>query len=335
MRYLQFAWQCVLVLIKTIVWQGPLAIVQILKRFCITIKNLIRFLKLPHPLRDLQDENCNVINEPAYHRPDPCIYSQPYLNKLGLPITWDNPDIYVMKDGSIVAENEILADTTYEVYATIWNNSYEAPVVGLAVNIGFLSFGASTLLNPIGVVHVNLGVKGGVNHPVAAKINWHTPSTPGHYCLQVNFEWIDDLNSENNIGYNNLTIISPHSPATFSFKLRNNTSKTNRYRFESDTYALPAPKVCELKKEKAQKISGSQKLEQIKALHSVNNFPIPAGWHINVTPEQPTLDPDQEMDIDISITPPDDFVGTMPFNINAYYNKSDFAGGVTIYVEKK
>jgi hypothetical protein len=254
--------------------------------------------------------------------------------KLGLPVTWDNPDIFVMKDGNIIAENQILPDTHYEVHATIWNNSYEAPVVGLPIKFGFLSFGASTQYNTIGGTHVNLGVKGGTNHPAQAKVIWKTPSTPGHYCLQVDFDWIDDLNAENNKGLNNLTIIEAHSPATFNFKLKNTTSKHNRYRFEVDSYTLPTPAACEPKLTNLKKIGGNEKLEKLKTIHNKANFPIPTGWTVALSPLQPSLLPDEEVDIDVSITPPDSFVGKMPFNINAFYNKNDFAGGVTLYVVK-
>ncbi|MBL0053871.1 MAG: hypothetical protein IPP29_21455 [Bacteroidetes bacterium] len=334
MRYINFIFQNILILLKAVCYEGFAAIIPIIKRFYTTLCNFIKFQNRPHPAKNDVEEGCNQINEPAFHRPDPCIYSQSYLTKLGLPITWDNPDIFLIKDGNIVAENQILPDTHYEVHATIWNNSYEAPVVGLPVKFGFLSFGASTLYNSIAGTTVNLGVKGGANHPAHAKVIWKTPSTPGHYCLQVDLDWVDDSNTDNNMGQNNLTIIEAHSPATFNFKLKNNTSKHNRYRFEVDTYTLPAPATCEPKQTNRKKLSGNEKLEKLKTIHNKANFPIPTGWTVVLSPLQPSLLPDEEVDIDVSITPPDSFVGKMPFNINAYYNKNDFAGGVTLYVVK-
>lgn len=333
MRYLNFIWQSILILIKTVCYEGFSAIIHIIKRFCITIKNFAKFHSKPHPAKE-EEEDCHVINEPAFHRPDPCIYSQPYLQKLGLPVTWDNPDIFVMKDGNIITENQIAPDTQYEVHATIWNNSYEAPVVGLPVKFGFLSFGAGTLYHSIAATTVNVGVKGGANHPAHSKVLWHTPSTPGHYCLQVDFNWIDDANTENNLGYNNITIIEAHSPATFSFKLRNNTTKQNRYRFETDTYSLQTPPACEPKKQNRKIISRKQKLEKLKSTNNISNFPVPSGWTVVLNPDHPTLLPNEEIDIHVSISPPVSFAGKMPFNINAYYNKNDFALGVTLIVQK-
>jgi hypothetical protein len=256
------------------------------------------------------------------------------LLKLGLPVTYDNPDISLMRNGVLADENDLLPNTDYEINATIWNNSYEAPVVGLNVNFSFLSFGASTVDNPIGTAIINLGVKGGPNHPALAKMIWKTPPVPGHFCLQVLLNWVDDANPENNLGQNNVDIVSPHSPATSTFKLRNNTKKENRYRFETDTYTLPASKTCEPKKTSGQPILLSKRLPQILAVHNKANFLIPAGWLVEIVPATVSLLPDQEMDITVNITPPTNFTGKMPFNINAIDAQQHYAGGVTIWVVK-
>jgi hypothetical protein len=276
MRYLRFIFHTLIYLITTILYKWIFSGIDIVKRFCKTFKAYCEFKKLPHPTRD-EGDPCHKIDNPAFHRPDPCIYSQPYLLKLGLPVTYDNPDITVMKNGVIVDENDLLPNTDYEINATIWNNSYEAPVVGLNVHFSFLSFGASTVDNPIGTAIINLGVKGGPNHPALAKMIWTTPPAPGHFCLQVLLNWVDDANPENNLGQNNVNVVTPHSPATSSFKLRNNTKKENRYRFETDTYSLPALKTCEPKKTSGQPILLSKRLPQILAIHNKANFPVPAG----------------------------------------------------------
>src|SRR5215212_9149113 len=41
------------------------------------------------------EDDCGRIPDPLIRRPDPCIYSQTYLMAQGLPVTWDNPDIWV------------------------------------------------------------------------------------------------------------------------------------------------------------------------------------------------------------------------------------------------
>src|SRR5215212_2059541 len=66
---------------------------------------------------------CVPIDHPAYVRPDPLLYSQYYLSKLGLAVTWDNPDISLRQNGVTVSSSLLQPDTEYEVVARIWNAS--------------------------------------------------------------------------------------------------------------------------------------------------------------------------------------------------------------------
>jgi hypothetical protein len=77
------------------------------------------------------------------------IYSQKYLLSLGLAVTWDNPDLALLKNGVQVSEGEPLPNTEYKIQATIRNNSYNAPIVGLNVDFSFLRFGVTTISTPI------------------------------------------------------------------------------------------------------------------------------------------------------------------------------------------
>ena len=319
-------------LVETIAYRWILDLIGILKRFWEALKGFCRSLRQPHPVREDQDKGCETVSNPALHRPDPCIYSQPYLMDLGLAVTWDNPDIVVRLNGVPVVESEVLANTEYEIGATIWNNSYEAPVVGLQVHFSYLSFGVATVVNPIGTTAVNLGVKGGANHPAEAKMLWTTPPIPGHYCLQVDFEWIDDLIPENNLGYNNLNIVAAASPATFDFKLRNATGETNRFRFEVDTYRIPELPDCPpapIRK----RGSRAERLRRIKERHDRSDHPVPPGWDVAITPPEATIAPDDEVDVAVAITPPAQFQGEQQFNVNAFYDSS-YAGGVSLLVTK-
>lgn len=252
---------------------------------------------------------------------------------LGLAVTWDNPDIVLLLNGVPVAESELLPSTEYEVRATIWNNSYEAPVVGLEVRFSFLSFGVATVVNPIGTTTVNLGVKGGPNHPAQATMLWTTPPTPGHYCLQVDFDWIDDLIPENNFGQNNLNVAEAASPATFDFKLRNTTGETNRFRFEVDTYTLPELPECPPAPVVRRRKSRGERVRQIRATNNRADNPVPPGWDVEITPPEVTLANNDEVDIGVAFTPPDQFHGEQQFNVNAVYDSS-FAGGVSLVVSK-
>ena len=198
------------------------------------------------------------------------------------------------------------------------------------MDFAFLSFGAGTILHPIGTKVVNLGVKGGINHPAHAKIPWKTPPA-GHYCIQVDLKWADDLNPNNNLGQNNVNVVSPLSPAKFSFQLRNSTARSATYKFPIDTYVLPTLKDCE---ERITRQSNEKKWEAIQALHDRSKHTVPPEWTVGVSPATVTLSPDEEVPIEVSIDPPPGFTGTKTINVHANRDDITFVGGVTVYVSK-
>jgi hypothetical protein len=300
-------------------------------RFWRALKALFKSLCLPHPEREETGPDCTVVNNPSFHRPDPCIYSQDYLLKLGLAVTWDNPDIVLRRNGVVVPEGDVLPDTDHEIEATVWNNSYEAPAVGVSVAFSFLTFGVATVETPIGTTFVNLGVKGGVNHPALAKVPWRTPVTPGHYCLKATLGWIDDSNPANNVGQNNLNVVAPQSPADFRFRLRNPTDKPAEYTFETDAYVLGKPPACPDRISPRDRGTFSERLTRTLQIHGRGRFPVPPGWTITITPPQPVLLPDQEIDVEVRIETPPGFAGRQGFNVNAR-TTSGCSGGVTLIV---
>ena len=103
---------------------------------------------------------CGKITPDVYQRADPLIYSQSYLREQGLAVTWNNPDIQLFRDGAPVSSSTLDADTEYEIRATIWNNSTEAPAVGLGVDFFLGDFGIGPGSNAIGSDVVTLPVKG-------------------------------------------------------------------------------------------------------------------------------------------------------------------------------
>ena len=54
----------------------------------------------------------------ATARPDPLIYSQPYLMTQGLAVTWDNPGIELYDDGVLVPSSDLKPNHEYEASAT-------------------------------------------------------------------------------------------------------------------------------------------------------------------------------------------------------------------------
>jgi hypothetical protein len=317
--------------LKGVAYEWIFAIGRLVTRFRHAVKAFFKSLHLPHPEREETGPDCTVVDNPSFHRPDPCIYSQDYLLQLGLAITWDNPDIVLRRNGVVVPEGDVLPDTDHEIEATVWNNSYEAPAVGVSVALSFLSFGVATIETPIGTTFVNLGVKGGVNHPALATVPWRTPVTPGHYCLKATVGWVDDANQANNVGQNNLNVVAPQSPADFRFQLRNATTTPAEYTFETDTYALGPPPACPDRISPRDRGTFSERLSRTLQIHGRGRFPVPAGWTITITPPHPVLLPDQEIDIDVRIEPPQGFVGRQAFNVNAR-TTFGFAGGVTLVV---
>jgi hypothetical protein len=325
-------WRTVAVrFLKGVAYEWIFAIGRLVRRFCEAVKKLCKTLTLPHPEREDTGPDCTVVDNPSFHRPDPCIYSQDYLLKLGLAVTWDNPDIVLRRNGVLVPEGDVLPDTDHEIEATVWNNSYEAPAVGVSVAFSFLSFGVGAVETPIGTTFVNLGVKGGVNHPASARMPWRTPATPGHYCLKATLGWIDDFNPANNVGQNNLNVVAPQSPAEFRFRLRNSAGKPAEYTFETDTYAVGKPPACPARILPSDRGTFSERLKRILQIHGRGRFPVPAGWTITIAPSHPVLLPDQEIDVDVSIEPPPGFAGRQVFNVNAR-TISGYAGGVTLVV---
>jgi len=268
---------------------------------------------------------CVPIDRPEFVRPDPLIYSQRYLMQLGRAVTWDNPDMELRLNGVPVSSSLLDPGTTYDIIAQIWNGSPSAPVVAMPVHFSYLDFGIGTVNVPIGSTTVDLGVKGGPKHPAFATIPWTTPRTPGHYCIQVRLDPVDDLNYLNNLGQENTNVGMAHSPAVFTFTLRNDTRRPQGYRFEVDAYTLGEPDLCDddTRGEAARK----QRLER----HRRGVHPLPAGWLVTIDPDTPTLVPGALISVAVSVTPPDTFEGASQFNINAFHGDGP-AGGVTLTV---
>jgi hypothetical protein len=275
---------------------------------------------------------CVPINAPPFVRPDPLIYCQSYLMSQGLAVTWDNPDIQLFKGGLAVPSSQLDPDTDYDVVARIWNNSTEAPVVGLPVRFSYLSFGVGAQNTAIGDTNVNLGVKGGPDHPAFATMTWRTPVAPDHYCIQVFLDWRDDANPINNLGQKNTEVCALHSAGQLAFTLRNATHETFSYRFEIDTYELPKPRPCGDVAANQPTERGTDGAKPVPAMHDRRNYPLPAGWSVEIEPTAPKLAPEEEQLIRLTVTAPDGFKGRQRINVHAFY-RYGLAGGVTFDAE--
>lgn len=291
---------------------------------------------------------CQVIPPHIYKRPDPLIYCQSYLQALGLGVTWDNPDIqiYSIGPGSMrtpISSNDLEIDTLYEVRATIYNGSNEAPAVGMPVDFSFLSFGIGTVAHPIGTVPVNLPVNGAPGHPAVAIHNWLTPKEKGHYCLQVKLNWGDDANPNNNLGQENTNVGVAHSPAIFEFPVRNANVVLATIHLEADAYSLLQTITCdEVKQREAfdreseddRKDARRAWCAQLAQRHNGKDFPVPKGWQVDITPNGFDLQPEATQNVTVVITPPDTFHGVQAINVNAFDANALLLGGVTLYTQR-
>jgi hypothetical protein len=288
--------------------------------YCLTI--LFLFVRW---LLHLDKQKCKCPSSPPIKKPDPFLYCQYYLMSLGFPVTWDNPDIFVFEGSTLVDPHQLKASTTYTVVARIWNSSTFVPVIHLDVAFSYLSFGMGTQSHPIGTSWTDLGVKGLANCPAYASIDWTTPATLGHYCIDVLCKPPDDSNWLNNLGQRNIFVTQPQSPALFSFAVGNHVGpRVRKVHFKLDSYSIPPLPVCP---EPDADVDSTRKRFISKVAP-----PVPDGWTVVLTPDTLSLNAGEEQLVQAQITPPPGFTGTMPINVTGYDVNGPF-GGVTLTVE--
>lgn len=290
-------------------------------------------------------EPCVPIRHPALQKPDPLIYSQQYLMDLGLAVTWDNPDIVLLKGGVLVSSSSLEPDTEYQITARVWNGSADAPVVGLPVHFSVHGFGIGTAGAALGTAMVDLDVLGGPGCPATAVMNWRTPSSPGHYCLRVTLEWFDDANPNNNVGQENTDVAAATSPARRTFTLRNDDpERRHEFRLEADAYAPPEQEACgdvrkSAEERRNERLAAQRRVRRgeverrVRARHARDDFPVPEDWAIAINPDRLALEPGEERVIEVVAEPPNGFTGRRAINVNAFREEAP-AGGVTLLVEK-
>jgi hypothetical protein len=316
--------------LKFLLYQWLVVVLKLVRRCCRARKRQQQEKRdVPRRIRRASKNKCVPLRHRAYHRPDPMIYSQYYLMKKGLAVTWDNPDIQLYLNGVAVSSAVLQPATQYEIRARCWNASYDAPVVGMPVRFSYLSFGAGSASNFIGVTSVSLGVIGGSDNPNYASVPWKTPAAAGHYCIQVKLEWNDDINPENNLGQENTNVIEATSPAIFDFQVRNSEVEGHRYHLETDAYTLPPMLDCA-----EMRNLGARKAEVIRARNNRDHHPVPPGWVVQAAPALFGLAPGEEKMVQVTVTPPDDFAGDQPINFNVFDERQVLVGGVTVIVRK-
>ncbi len=153
---------------------------------------------------------CVIIPGHIIRKPDPCIYSQFLLMQVGKPVTWDNPDVRIFLEGVEQYTYDLTADTEYDIEITVHNSSRDKAANGTSVEVQWIEFGAgSQTRHLIDNLSVNVPIWPGVT---VAKTKWHTPATPGHYCIEVDLSHPNDGNPANNRGWNNTQVHAANSP---------------------------------------------------------------------------------------------------------------------------
>jgi hypothetical protein len=311
-----------------------------LRRLCLLLRRRQEHRRPPTSHCCLRLPNVRV-------RPDPLLYSQPYLASQGLAVTWDNPDIQLYENGTPIPSHTLQPDQDYEVRVRIWNGSYDAPAIGLSVALSYLSFGIATTSTPIGTARVDLGAKGTANHPAFASLTWRTPREAGHYCLQAQLDWADDANPDNNLGQENVQVGTFASPARFAFRVRNEASVPRLIAFEADAYALQEQPPCDDDERFGRPNRYPSRLAESRArwawardTQARERFPVPEGWRVAFEPSRIELDAGAEQEIEIVVETEDEaFRGSRSFNVHGFAIDPRSAGrrhigGVTVIVSR-
>jgi hypothetical protein len=202
-----------------------------------------------HRAKEYQKHPCVDIPPDVARRPDPCLYSQPFLLAKGLAVTWDNPDIRITTPGGVLVPSSALAaNTDYIVEATIHNASFD-PALGVEVRCFYRpwSFGtpdrvpveADASGDPaVRIVHI-----GAWGHALA-KFAWHTPHVANtHFCLQVECFHPSDREPNNNLGQENTQVGSAASPLELIIPLFNYRKRGRTIRVAASEYMIPEPEI--------------------------------------------------------------------------------------------
>lgn len=169
--------------------------------------------------RPKEGDPCVTVPGRIISKPDPCIYSQFLLMQLNQPVTWDNPDVRIFRNGVEQDTYNLQADTIYDIQVTVHNSSRSKPAPGTSTSIRWIEFGAGgQIRHPIANLPANVPVWPGT---AVVTTQWRTPATPGHYCIEVELSHPDDANPSNNRGWNNTQVHAASSPVERPIRIFN------------------------------------------------------------------------------------------------------------------
>ena len=318
---------------------GLVALLYLLASLIAFLLAIMRLLRrcLSRGARDAQDRDREPTTAGAGFVPphvirvaDPLVYSQEWLMAHGLAVTWQNPDFSLEHAGAPANSWDLQPDTDYRVRVRVWNGSTSAPAVGLGVELSYLDFGIGGVSVPVGTTEVDLPVKGAAGTPAVAELNWRTPATPGHYCLQARLVWPFDAEPGNNLGQHNVQVAEFNSPiARFTVPVRNTGRWPMTVRLTHDAYELSPPGPCPPPdKHRADR-------DTTKARHAADRHALPAGWRLEVEGAQDgqvLVPAGGSVDLQVALVAPDGFVGRQVVNLAGWAGER-LLGGVTLVGE--
>lgn len=247
--------QEILTALLRIIFLIALFIVVIFLRFWECLFELLRKKSL---YQEEKKKPCGRLPEAIIRRPDPCIYSQKLLQAQGLPVTWNNPDIWVARaDNPSNIEPDsyhLVEDTDYIVSVRAHNASTEL-AVGVRVRLNYRpwSFNSPDLTPVETDVNGNEVFRFVDIMPMSSIITtfkWHTPKLEQgeqnkHFCIQASLHHPMDINTANNMGQENTNVYSanpghvvPGEVLKFSVPLYNRSKNARRFKFEAFIYEV-------------------------------------------------------------------------------------------------
>jgi hypothetical protein len=254
----------------------PLTLIKILMVIVLLLP--IFFSKLWHWLcKILKKNNFKEIKDPklchlplpedVMRRPDPCIYSQFYLMEQNLPVTWNNPDIWLTAATTpdlIEADSyHLKANNLYFVNVRVHNASTDA-ALGVRVRLLYRPWS----FNSPDLVPVEIDLNGNevirtVNVPgmgsVITRFNWITPNNPAngessHWCIQAHLFHPMDTNIKNNLGQENTQVynvsnkrLATNDPVKINATLFNHGEKPIQFTIAALNYQTNEKESIELK----------------------------------------------------------------------------------------
>ena len=301
---------------------------------------------------------CGQIPPDVRRQPDPCLYSQEFLTSRvpPLPVTWDNPDIWITElTGASVSSADLQPSHDYQVVCRIWNASFY-PAFGVSVTCHFAEWGFGPgIEQPVqveatGAEYIaSLDIGPWTNR--LATFAWRTPPTGGHYCLYVRCAHPDDVTTANNVGQENTRVleVAPMSSNPLTAVLTN-TSLTNALdvSFTVDAYQITGARQPFRVASQGRVLFRTQRRSQLRQLFALTEASAfadvqrraaagPVGWqlHVDGSPAERglRLAPGEQRHVVLELhhpsgsgTPSETVV-----NVTARGGNGSLVGGVSIY----